>query len=382
MSEDLNNAAPSGGANEAAPDPRLAEAVALAGAERRDEARALFKAVLADDANNVEALLWMGALADDPQDSLRLIGRAVQLDPQNARALAALRWARKRVPNSAALAAPTIAATAAATAAPQPSPAPAAVSAPAVRSIRTWPRWATWALVALILLTCAGLVWTQTDWPQQAWAGLFPTRTPTATPTSTPTNTPTNTPTATPTNTPTETPTATPTETPTPTPTETPTPTATPTATPVPPTRTPKPQPTAVPPTGIGEGEKWIDVDLSSQRLVAYEGNTAVYWALVSTGLPATPTVTGRFHVYVKHRSTTMAGPGYYLPNVLYTQYFYRGYGLHGAYWHNNFGHPMSHGCVNLSNADAKWLFDWTLPYVPPGLNTVSGTGTLVVIHY
>jgi len=324
----------------------------------------------------------MGALADDPQESLRLIGRAVQLDPQNARARAALRWARKRLPNSAPLASPAAGTAAPVAATSQPMPIAAAVSAPTLRPARGFPRRALWILIGALILLAAGFVWTQTDWPQQAWAGLFPTKTPTATPTFTPTNTPTNTPTATPTNTPTNTPTATPTETPTPTPTETPTPTATPTATPVPPTRTPKPQPTAVPPTGIGEGEKWIDVDLSSQRLVAYEGNRAVYWALVSTGLPATPTVTGRFHVYVKHRSTTMSGPGYYLTNVLYTQYFYRGYGLHGAYWHNNFGHPMSHGCVNLSNADAKWLFDWTLPYVPPGVNTVSGTGTLVVIHY
>ena len=76
-----------------------------------------------------------------------------------------------------------------------------------------------------------------------------------------------------------------------------------------------------------------------------------------------------------------MSGPGYYLTNVPYTMYFYRGYGLHGTYWHNNFGHPMSHGCVNLKTPDAKWLFDWTLPYVPAGSNSASGTGTLVVIH-
>ncbi|MDH7490148.1 MAG: hypothetical protein QHH80_11665, partial [Anaerolineae bacterium] len=81
-------------------DPRLAEAVALATAERRNEARALFQAILADDADNVEALLWMGALAEKPEDSLRYIGRAVQLAPQNPRARAALRWARKRAPNA------------------------------------------------------------------------------------------------------------------------------------------------------------------------------------------------------------------------------------------------------------------------------------------
>lgn len=360
MLEELNNAAPSGGANEGAlPDPRLAEAVALAGVERRDEARALFGTILADDADNVEALLWMGALSDDPHESLNLVGRAVQLDPQNPRARAALRWARKRLPNSG-------------------PPVPVLVSsleppsAPVVRPARAFPRWAIWAIAALLVAIGVGLVWTQTDWPEEAWAIVFPTHTPTATPTSTPTNTPTNTPTATPTHTPTNTPTATPTETPTPTPTETPTAT---------PTNTPRPQPTVAPPSGIADGQKWIDVDLSSQRLVAYEGNKAVYWAVISSGLPATPTVKGRFNIYVKYRSTTMSGPGYYLTNVPYTMYFYRGYGLHGTYWHNNFGHPMSHGCVNLKTPDAKWLFDWTLPYVPAGSNSASGTGTLVVIH-
>jgi lipoprotein-anchoring transpeptidase ErfK/SrfK len=54
-----------------------------------------------------------------------------------------------------------------------------------------------------------------------------------------------------------------------------------------------------------------------------------------------------------------MWGPGYDLPNVQWVMYFYRDYSLHGAYWHNNFGQPMSHGCVNMRNEDAKWLYDW-----------------------
>lgn len=353
---------PDAGSAKPVPDPRLAEAVALATAERRAEARALFGAILADIPDNVEALLWMGALADRPEDSLRYIGRAVQLDPQNPRARAALRWARKRAPN---------------TGLPRQNPPgtarPVGVPSPAVHLSRGVPRWVGWALAAVLLLIGVGAIWTQTDWPAQAWEAVFATPTPTATPTFTPTHTPTETPT------PTATPTATPTPTPTPTPTETPTPTPTPTATPVPPT--PSPRPTAAPPGGTGGGEKWIDVDLSSQRLVAYEGDRAVYWALISSGLPATPTVKGRFRIYVKYRSAPMSGPGYYLPNVPYIMYFYKGYGLHGAYWHNNFGHPMSHGCVNLKVSDAKWLFEWTDPYVPPGANSASGTGTLVVIH-
>ncbi len=370
MSEQPNESKRPNADGDGAQDPRLVEAIALATAERRDEARALFGAILADDPDNVEALLWMGALADRPEDSLRYIGRAVQLAPQNPRARAALRWARKRAPNAGR---------------PRPNPAgaahPVGVPAPVVRPSRGVPRYVGWLLAALLALVGAAAIWTQTDWPAQAWEAIFATHTPTATPTFTPTNTPTNTPTATPTHTPTNTPTPTLTETPTPTPTHTPTPTATPTATPVPPTPTRPPQPTAAPPTGIGNGEKWIDVDLSSQRLVAYEGNRAVYWAVISSGLPATPTVKGQFRIYVKYRSAPMSGPGYYLPNVPYIMYFYKGYGLHGAYWHNNFGQPMSHGCVNLKIDDAKWLFEWTDPYVPPGANSASGTGTLVVIH-
>ena len=116
--------------------------------------------------------------------------------------------------------------------------------------------------------------------------------------------------------------------------------------------------------------DRWIDIDLSQQRLTAFEGDTAVYSMLMSAGLPNTPTVTGQFRIQTKLVSTRMRGPGYDLPNVPYTMYFYRGYAIHGTYWHNNFGHPMSHGCVNLRTADAAWLFDW------------ASIGTLVVSHW
>ena len=102
----------------------------------------------------------------------------------------------------------------------------------------------------------------------------------------------------------------------------------------------------------------------------AYEGNTVVNSFLVSTGTWQYPTVTGKYHIYVKYRYTDMAGPGYYLPNVPYTMYFYQGYGLHGTYWHHNFGTPMSHGCVNLQTDDAAWLYNW------------ASVGTLVNVHY
>jgi LysM repeat protein len=127
--------------------------------------------------------------------------------------------------------------------------------------------------------------------------------------------------------------------------------------------------PPSSPPSAPTSG-RWIEVDLSAQRLTAYQGSTAVRSTLVSTGLPRTPTPTGQFRVYVKYASTTMSGPGYYLTNVPYTMYFYRGYGLHGTYWHSNFGHPMSHGCINLPTSEAQWLFNW------------ASVGTLVNIHY
>lgn len=111
--------------------------------------------------------------------------------------------------------------------------------------------------------------------------------------------------------------------------------------------------------------ERWIDVDLSSQRLTAYQGKAAVFSTLISGGLPNTPTVVGRFKVYIKLRSTRMRGPGYDLPGVPYTMYFYRGYAIHGTYWHSNFGRPMSHGCVNMRTQDAAWLYSWAVVGTP-----------------
>lgn len=184
-----------------------------------------------------------------------------------------------------------------------------------------------------------------------------------ATRTHTPTSTFTPTPTATPTNTPTPTPTTTPTDTPSPTPTETPLPTA-----------TPRPKianpDNSVIPSDIGQKERWIDVNLSNQRTYAFQGDNLIKSFIVSTGTQYHPTVIGQFRIYVKYRYSDMAGPGYYLPNVPYVMYFYKGYSLHGTYWHNNFGTPMSHGCINLSIDDSAWLYDF------------ASIGTLVNIHY
>ncbi len=123
-------------------------------------------------------------------------------------------------------------------------------------------------------------------------------------------------------------------------------------------------------PGDIPAGERWIDVNLTQQRVYAYAGDNVVNSFLVSTGTWLHPTVTGKYHIYIKLRYTDMSGPDYYLPNVPYTMYFFKGYGLHGTYWHHNFGVPMSHGCVNLSIPDSAWLFDF------------SSVGTLVNVHY
>jgi lipoprotein-anchoring transpeptidase ErfK/SrfK len=173
-------------------------------------------------------------------------------------------------------------------------------------------------------------------------------------------------------------PTLTPTATITPTPTITSIPTATSTPTPVP-TETPKILPTWTyapvivynePPEGVEDGERWIDVDLSDQMVFAFVGDQIVNSFLVSTGTSAHPTVTGSYHIYVKYFYDDMTGPGYYLPDVPYVMYFYKGYSLHGTYWHHNFGTPMSHGCVNMYTPDAEWLFNW------------ASVGTLVNVHY
>lgn len=104
---------------------------------------------------------------------------------------------------------------------------------------------------------------------------------------------------------------------------------------------------------------KWIDIDVTRQRLTAYEGDRPVFSAVISTGKWATPTVLGRFAIQTKLPTQRMVGPGYDLPNVPWVMYFYGAYAIHGAYWHNSFGVPVSHGCVNMRPADAQWLYNW-----------------------
>lgn len=120
-------------------------------------------------------------------------------------------------------------------------------------------------------------------------------------------------------------------------------------------------------------GPKWVDIAIGSQTLVAYEGQTPVYTAKISTGNTRRPTVEGTYRIYAKYSTQNMQGGTgaeyYYLPNVPYVMYFYSAYALHGATWHNSFGQPVSQGNVHISEEAARWMFDW------------APIGTMVVSH-
>ncbi|HEY9801619.1 MAG TPA: L,D-transpeptidase [Leptolyngbyaceae cyanobacterium] len=105
--------------------------------------------------------------------------------------------------------------------------------------------------------------------------------------------------------------------------------------------------------------QRWIQVDLSQQRLTAWQGRKPVYAIAISSGKKSTPTRIGTFKIQSKHKSTRMRGRGYDLPNVPYAMFYSGNYGIHGAYWHKRFGTPVSRGCVNLAPNHAKWLFNW-----------------------
>ena len=308
-----------------------------------------------------EPWLWLAYVAT-PRASIDYVQRAMRINPDSPRARQAMHWAVKRLRASQVI-------TNINRAAARPDQTPVFISATPTKPVprrKPSPRHSlSWLVAAVIIL--AGIAgWLGYPWLVSIGAWAFSPPVPLivaggvdkATYTPSPTYTPTAT--YTPTPTPTETPTPTPTDTPTPTPTDTPEPTD-------PPEPTQPPSYGELPP--VNGDERWIDVDLSEQRTYAYEGDVLVNSFIVSTGTYWYPTVTGQYYIYVKYVSAPMAGPGYYLPDVPYTMYFYQGYALHGTYWHDNFGVPMSHGCVNLRTPDAEWLFYW------------ADIGTLVNIH-
>ncbi|MFN5594705.1 MAG: L,D-transpeptidase [Aphanizomenon sp.] len=115
--------------------------------------------------------------------------------------------------------------------------------------------------------------------------------------------------------------------------------------------------------------QRWIQIDLSQQKLIAWKGNKPVYAVRISSGKKATSTRTGTFKIQTKLKKTRMKGRGYDIADVPHTMYYQGSYAIHGAYWHNKFGTPVSHGCVNLSPRHAKWVFNW------------ANVGTTVVIQ-
>jgi hypothetical protein len=146
----------------------------------------------------------------------------------------------------------------------------------------------------------------------------------------------------------------------------------------------------------VPRDERWVEVDISDQKLTAWEDGKIFLESLVSTGLPWFPTPTGEFNIWLKVRSTTMEGGEgkyyYNLPNVPYVMFFQndeipgsRGYSLHGTYWHNDFGSVHSHGCVNLPTPVAKELYYWVYPVLSNNQKSVYSSednlGTRVVIH-
>lgn len=305
---------------------------------RRGEARRILRELLRRQPDHVESWLMLASLSE-PRAALAYAREALELDPDNRAARILVREQMRRIPRRERV--------------------------DAAREARLPDELTPWmlpldvmsrrrlfspsiVLATAFLVAVAGLWWGSQRANAEAVSASHG-EVPKATFTSTPTQTPT--------------PTATPTITPTPTVTPLPSPT---------PTATLRPVSSSVystdPSELAGEG-RWIDVDLSEQRVTAYEGATAVRTFIVSTGVARYPTLTGQYRVYLKLFSTPMSGPGYYLPGVPYTMYYDRGYALHGTYWHSNFGTPMSHGCINLYTPDAEWLFNF------------ASIGTLVNIH-
>ncbi|MDQ3099019.1 MAG: L,D-transpeptidase [bacterium] len=132
---------------------------------------------------------------------------------------------------------------------------------------------------------------------------------------------------------------------------------------------------------GASTEPRKIVIDLEHQRVYAYEGSRVALNFLVSTGkYGATPV--GKYKIWYKVRSQTMKGGNralgtyYYLPNVQFIQYFNQGIGFHSTYWHNNYGTPMSHGCVNMTLTDAETLYYWANPEMPNGVKIFRPTGT------
>ena len=148
------------------------------------------------------------------------------------------------------------------------------------------------------------------------------------------------------------------------------------------------------PPSEVGPGEKWIEIDLFEQTIAAYEGERLVYATLISSGRTSTATPPGLYSLWAKVREGKMSNPDvedgsaawYFIEDVPWTMYFHGGYSLHAAFWHDAFGFTRSHGCVNLAPRDALWLFTWADPLIPEDVKQVyigEGTpNTWIWVHF
>lgn len=320
----------------------------------RTRARRLARQVVSLAPGQEAPWLLLAATAE-PRASIAYLKQALAINPSSRRAKQGLRWANKRIKQN-------------------PAPKAASTDKRGQSGSLALPQMNSYLLLAAAALTLSFALFAWLRPPgvdkglkvvsaaaAQEVNAFFATQTSSPTPTPVPSVTATTSPTA--------------------SPTETNTPTATSTATPVPPTNTPVPTngPEAKEaqkkfkaeiPSYVSEDEHWIDVNLSTQTVTAFEGNRVMRNFTVSTGRGATPTVVGEFRIWVKVRLQAMSGPGYYLPDVPYVMFFFEDYSIHGTYWHNNFGTPMSAGCVNMTIDDSEWMFQF------------ASVGTLVKVHY
>lgn len=154
----------------------------------------------------------------------------------------------------------------------------------------------------------------------------------------------------------------------------------------------PKPPTSFKVPAGVAEGEYWIDVDLTKKILTVFQYNDPVFATYAAIGRPGNPTLAGTSRVWYKLKKTRMRGGPptvsyvYNLPNVPYVMYYRGSYAVHGTYWHDKFGSRQSAGCTNLTQGDAKFVFELTGPKVPENLNAMRPSadnfGTAVYNHY
>ena len=129
------------------------------------------------------------------------------------------------------------------------------------------------------------------------------------------------------------------------------------------------------PPEGVGPADKWIEVNLFEQTVAAYVGPRMVFATMMSGGRTGDETPLGLYRLWAKILEGKMSNPDvedgdpsfYYIEDVPWTIYFHEGYSIHASFWHDAYGFRRSHGCVNLSPLDARWIYEWSDPPVPEG---------------